>query len=48
MGNHPHKKFPHENYSGEDTLHSNRRRLDSSRALEEEEEGQVIYFPFAK
>ena len=36
MGNHPCEKFPHENYSGEDALHSNRRRSESSMALGDE------------
>ena len=30
------KKFLHENYNGEDTLHNNRKRSESSMALEEE------------
>ena len=34
----PVKKLPHENYHGEDTFRSNRRRWESSMALEEEEE----------
>ena len=37
MGNHPCEKFPQKNYNGEGTLHSNRRRSESSLALEEEE-----------
>ena len=32
-GNHHCEKFPQENYSGEDTLHSNSRRSESSMAL---------------
>ena len=37
MGNQPCEKFPPvKNYNGEDTLHSNRRRSESSLALEEE------------
>ena len=36
MENHPCKKFPQDNYNGEDTLHSNRRRSLSSMALEDE------------
>ena len=34
----PLRKFSQENYNGEDTLHSNRQRSESSMALEEEEE----------
>ena len=41
MGNHLCGKFPHNNYNREDILHSNRRRSESSMALEEEEAGQV-------
>ena len=37
MGNHPREKFIQENYSGKDTLHSNRRSSESSMPLEEEE-----------
>ena len=36
-GNHPFDKLPQENYNGKDTLHSNRRRLESSTELEEED-----------
>ena len=36
MENHPCENFPQENYNGEDTLHSNPRRPESSMALEEE------------
>ena len=35
MGYHPCEIFRHENYNGEDTLHSNRRRSESTKALEE-------------
>ena len=42
MGNHPCEKFPRENYNGQDTLHSNRQRSESSIALEEEEEKDNI------
>ena len=38
MGNHPCEKVLQENYNGEDTLHCNRRSLESSMAIEEEEE----------
>ena len=41
MGNHPVKNFPHENYNGENPLHSNRRRSESSMALEEEVEEYI-------
>ena len=37
MGNHSHEKFPQENYKGDNTLYSNRRRSESSMAVEEEE-----------
>ena len=37
MGNHHCEKFPQGNYNGEDTLHSNRRRSESSMASEDEE-----------
>ena len=43
MGNHPWEKFPQENYTGEDTLHSNRQRSESNTALEEEEEEEVNF-----
>ena len=36
MGNHPCEKYPQENYNGEDILQSNRRRWESSMALEED------------
>ena len=36
MGNHPCEKFPQKNYNGEDILHSNRQRSESSMALGEE------------
>ena len=44
MGNHPCKKFPQENYNGEDTLHSNHRRSQSSMTLEEEKEEEEEEF----
>ena len=37
MGNHPCQKLPRENYNGEDTLYSNRRHSESSKALEKED-----------
>ena len=38
-------QFPQENYTGEDTLYSNRQRSESSVALEEEEaNNEMRYF----
>ena len=42
MGNHTCEKFPQENYTGQNTLHSNCRLSESGMALEEEEEDIFI------
>ena len=43
MGNHPRENFPQENFNGKDTLHSNRWRSESSMALKEEEDEEILF-----